>query len=286
VSRATTSPRCAPPCREDERGALAAAEPAWRLPYEVSLAVAHVAAARERTGLSAAEPPEHVHAILRGSLHAGGALYYADRFVEVLGDPGQARAVLDFGCSSGRLIRALAPVYPEVRWHGCDPIAGAVAWAAEHFPQHERLHSALDPPLPYEDGRFDVVLALSIWSHFAEEPARAWLDEMHRVLAPGGRLVLTTHGFQTLRHLAERGQWAREDLERALRALYRTGFYYHDVFGEGGDWGVPRGERWGWAYISPAWMATYACPPWLLAEFRPGYIDDFQDVTVLQRALR
>jgi SAM-dependent methyltransferase len=270
-----------------EREQLEGAPPHLRPQYEVSLAVTHVPGAAEHTGLSPADPPESVHAILRGSLYAPGALSYGDRIVEVVqaasADLAGARAVLDFGCSSGRLVRALAPMYPSPRWHGCDPIGPAIEWAARHFPDHEWLQSPLEPPLPYEDGQFDAVTALSIWSHFAERPARQWLDEMHRILAPGGILVLTTHGFQALRQLAESGNWGRPDIDRALQGLYRTGFYFHDVFGEGGDWGVPGGEDWGWAFISPEWVQTHLCPRWSVREFRPGYIDGFQDITVLER---
>ena len=270
-----------------EHARLAGAGERERVQLELSLAVAYAPEAEDRTGLSRAEPPEDVHAVLRGPEWTGGAFRYADSLVEVLvaagGDPGRARAVLDFGCSSGRLVRALAPVYPEVRWHGCDPNGPAVAWAAEHFPEHAWLRSELDPPLPYDDGTFDAVLALSIWSHFGEREGLAWFEEMHRVLAPGGLLAFTSHGLHTLRHLAERDGWAHEDLHRAMEDLYATGFHHRDVFGEAGDWGVPGGPGWGWAFMSPEWVQAKLCPAWAVAEFRPGYVDEFQDLTVLAR---
>ena len=36
---------------------------------------------------------------------------------------------LDFGCSSGRVVRVLATAYPNVSWHGCDPNRPAIEWA-------------------------------------------------------------------------------------------------------------------------------------------------------------
>jgi Methyltransferase domain len=50
------------------------------------------------------------------------------------------------------------------------------------------------PPLPYEDGRFGAVSAVSVFTHMAEEAQAQWRDELRRVLARDGLLVLTTHG--------------------------------------------------------------------------------------------
>jgi ubiquinone/menaquinone biosynthesis C-methylase UbiE len=47
--------------------------------------------------------------------------------------------------------------------------------------------------LPFVDGAFDVVVCNSALEHIAEEE-RA-VDEMQRVLKPGGRLILTTDSF-------------------------------------------------------------------------------------------
>ena len=269
-----------------EAAELRAADPRERRQLELSYALAAAPAAAAHTGLSAVEPPPEVHTLVRGRRSLGGAYAYADSMVEALeaagGDLASGRAALDFGCSSGRLVRALRAAHPQVAWHACDPQQRAIAWAAEHFGDISWLASPLEPPLPYADATFDAVFALSIWSHFGERAGLAWFADMHRILAPGGHLVLTAHGFGTLRSLAERERWAPEDVERAMQAMYRTGFHHHDTFGEGGDWGVPGGEDWGWAFISPEWIQTHLLPDWRVAEFRPGYIDAFQDLLVLQ----
>ena len=95
---------------------------------------------------------------------------------------------LDFGCSSGRVVRVLAAAFPELDWHGCDPIPDAIEWARANLPGIAFERSPEYPPLPYADGQFDFAFAISIWSHFAEGAALDWLREMHRVLRPGGRL--------------------------------------------------------------------------------------------------
>lgn len=53
------------------------------------------------------------------------------------------------------------------------------------------LFDAEKDAYPYEDGWFDCVLACEIFEHFLHDPMHM-LFECRRVLAPGGRLVLTT----------------------------------------------------------------------------------------------
>src|ERR1700749_274624 len=87
-----------------------------------------------------------------------------------------ARA-LDFGCSSGRVVRVLAAAFPEVRWYGCDPNEPAVEWAAAAMPSASFFVNGDEPPLPLGDGSLDVVYAVSIWSHFAPALGLRWFDE-------------------------------------------------------------------------------------------------------------
>jgi ubiquinone/menaquinone biosynthesis C-methylase UbiE len=55
------------------------------------------------------------------------------------------------------------------------------------------IETASRPPLPYDDGQFDVAIAISTFSHLADDWA-AWLAELHRVLAEGGLLAASYHG--------------------------------------------------------------------------------------------
>src|SRR6201999_2694722 len=107
-------------------------------------------------------------------------------------------------------------------------------------------------PLDYEAGTFDLVLAISIWSHFDEPAALAWLEEMHRIVAPGGHLALTVHGLQSIAFYAAHAPRPPVQLERIRRALYRHGFWYAAEFGEDGDHGVVHAQ-WGSAFMSPEW---------------------------------
>jgi SAM-dependent methyltransferase len=58
--------------------------------------------------------------------------------------------------------------------------------------------------LPVEDASFDVVLCTQVLEH-ADDPAKA-VREMHRVTAPGGRVLASTHGVQ-LYHPSPQDLW-------------------------------------------------------------------------------
>lgn len=240
----------------------------------------------EKTRLPRAQPPDSVHSMGRGPLAAAGALYEADLVVDALASVGfdisSASRVLDFGCSSGRVVRVLNAAYPHVGWVGCDPNDGAISWATEHLPGIEFFVSPQEPPLDLKVGSLDVAFAISIWSHFAPELGVPWFEEMHRLIRPGGYLVITTHGLQSVSFFAHGGGRPLEQAEEIERALFRDGFWYAPEFGEEGDWGVVN-ESWGACFLSPEWVLSQLCPAWRVVEFAPGRNQSNQDVYVLQR---
>ena len=109
------------------------------------------------------------------------------------GPVADAGAVLDFGCGCGRLTRWWAGIEgPAI--YGCDVNAACVGWVQENLPFVSAAVSAADPPLPYADGTFDFIYALSIFTHLPEVSALPWMAELRRVAKPGGLILFTTAG--------------------------------------------------------------------------------------------
>jgi SAM-dependent methyltransferase len=245
-----------------------------------------VQAVIDKSGISGMQPPEQVHAMARGSLAAAGGLYEADMVYDSLAsvnaELSTMHAALDFGCSSGRVVRVLAAAYPEVSWHGCDPNAPAIDWASENLREIEFFVNGDAPPLPLDDGSLDLAYAISIWSHFAPELGLRWFEEMHRLIRPGGYLVCTTHGLTSVALYAQLCLRTPQQSDEILGALYRQGWWYAPEFGEQGDWGVVSPD-WGTAFLSPEWILAQLCPRWHVLEFAPGRNQDNQDVYVLRR---
>ncbi len=111
--------------------------------------------------------------------------------------------VLDLGCGAGQFTRELAEA-------GAQPVGVEVAEAALErasaaAPGLDFRLAPIDAPLPLPDASFDLVWASEVIEHVAD--TALWLSEVARVLAPGGRLALTTpsHGRLLLaRHGVER----------------------------------------------------------------------------------
>lgn len=239
----------------------------------------------EKTGLRPDQPPAEVHAMGRGPLAAGGSYYYADLVVDALAaagvEPAPGMRALDFGCSSGRVVRVLAAAFPDVAWVGCDPNAAAIEWARAHLPGIDFEVSRQRPPLAHPDASFRAIFAISIWSHFAPAAALRWLDEMRRLLEPGGALVLTAHGLTSVAHAARTDDRSDHQLGEIATALYRDGFWYRSEWSHG-DHGVADPD-WGAAFLTPEWLLGHACPAWTLRDLRSGGVEEDQDLYVLQR---
>jgi SAM-dependent methyltransferase len=134
--------------------------------------------------------------IIPAALNTAAYLEHAGR------DPRGPCRVLDFGCGSGRLL---------VGWHalagghaltGCDISAELVDWARANLPPAIDLRVSLPlPPLPYADASFDTVFAVSVFTHLSLDSQRRWVDELRRVLNPGGSLLVTLHGESYLPHI-------------------------------------------------------------------------------------
>jgi SAM-dependent methyltransferase len=102
--------------------------------------------------------------------------------------------MLDFGCGSGRVVRHLA-AQCRAPIDASDIDAEAIAWAQANMPELAAWHVNLEwPPLPFEDRRFDVVYATSVFTHFPEEMQFAWLAELRRVVKSDALLLLSVSG--------------------------------------------------------------------------------------------
>ena len=102
---------------------------------------------------------------------------------------------LDLGCGSGEFTAALAAA--GARALGAEVAEAALVRARARHPELEFRLVPIDGPLPLEDNGFDLVWASEVIEHVAD--TARWLSEVRRVLAPCGRLLLTTPAHGRLR---------------------------------------------------------------------------------------
>jgi ubiquinone/menaquinone biosynthesis C-methylase UbiE len=75
---------------------------------------------------------------------------------------------------------------------GLDKSSGLLAIARQRLGPDVALHEAdLSEPLCFQAGCFDLILASLVLNYL--DDWRPTLREFHRVLRPGGRLVVSTH---------------------------------------------------------------------------------------------
>ena len=160
---------------------------------------------------------------------------------------------LDLGCGAGGFTAILAARCASAV--GVDVAEAALRRAREAHPGLDFRLAPLDGDLPFEDSSFDVVWASEVIEHVSD--TARWCSEVRRVLAPRGRLLVTTPDHPRLA-LALRGVepyseplgdhlhlYTRRSLARLLEGF---GFGQVTVRGVGGMPGwrrmlLARGER-------------------------------------------
>lgn len=154
----------------------------------------------------------------------------------------KGRRVLDFGCGAGRVLRHFAPEADEAEFWGCEIDRPSIEWLHREmcppFQAERILHCEESPGLPVPDGHFDLIYAMSVYTHISDQWA-AWLLEHHRILAEDGLLFATFLGEGTIE--SEIGeQW--DDSNIGMNAVR---------IGQPWDLGGPS------TFISPWWLQAH-----------------------------
>jgi ubiquinone/menaquinone biosynthesis C-methylase UbiE len=134
------------------------------------------------------------------------------RFVKDYVKPGDK--VLDFGCGNGRLAGFLENGYKE--FVGVDISEELINIAKQKYSNEKNRFVKLSSDfseLPFKDNHFDVVFSIAVFHHFpSEEYSLRIAKELHRVLKPGGKIVVTVWNlwqkrFSRLSLKKDRSDW-------------------------------------------------------------------------------
>lgn len=109
---------------------------------------------------------------------------------QYLDHPLQGR-ILDYGCGWGRVLRLLLKYVDADQLYGTDPWHTSRDLFEQHrCPGHFALCDYVPNDLPF-DGNFDLIYALSVFTHLSEPTTHAVLQVLHRHIAPDGMLAIT-----------------------------------------------------------------------------------------------
>jgi len=175
-------------------------------------------------------PPAHLRTLTAGTadarwfLESGGSSARTIREAVERHDVtfDSIRRMLDFGCGSGRVLRHWQHL-PATEVHGAEPNEQLAAWCSRNLPFSLVSRNSPFPPLSYESDSFDLVYAISVFTHLPEQPQLLWLRELARVIRPGGLLLFTVHGDRYLARLTAAERRAYGDGRLVVRHASASG---------------------------------------------------------------
>ena len=101
--------------------------------------------------------------------------------------------ILDVGCGTGATLYDLRNDYETF---GIDLSPCAIDFCRNRGIEGTSVASAME--LPFESSTFDVVISMDVLYHKGVPDKRAFLDEIRRVLKPGGVVLLNVPAYQWL----------------------------------------------------------------------------------------
>ncbi|MDA9145668.1 class I SAM-dependent methyltransferase [Candidatus Pelagibacter sp.] len=132
--------------------------------------------------------------------------------------------ILDFGCGVGRLLLHFTRVYKSNKYFACDVDDTSISFLLKNYPNVDSHTNNYSPPIKYEDSKFDMIYALSIFSHLDISDQALWLKELSRITKSGGYLFLTIEGYHAL------NIWLYKDLglnkDEAFKKLEKEGYIF------------------------------------------------------------
>lgn len=177
--------------------------------------------------------------------------------------------ILDFGCGCGRTLRWFANCASSSRFYGTDIDPEAISWCRMHLRFAAfGLNEAL-PPLAYSDEKFDLIYAISVFTHLNEDYQFQWLEELGRIAQPGSIVLISVIGKHRWRHLH------RNDINE----IQRRGFAYIRTYQMKGilpDW-------YQMAYHTEKYVYDHYSKYFEILDYIPRGIADHQDLIIARK---
>lgn len=199
--------------------------------------------------------------------------------------------VLDFGCGCGRTTRFLQLI-GRLNVRGSDVNEKLVEWCRENLSQVRSTLNSFAPPMPLETGCCDFVYSLSIFSHLSERAVHAWLEELARITADNGIVLLTTHGIPAIEILCDsalhQGMFRlTADEARQLRDGFADRQFVYFPYDADIVAAANAGDDYGNTFIHESYIRSqWPSEAFEVVEFVPGGLRGWQDVTILRRKPR
>lgn len=105
-----------------------------------------------------------------------------------LAEPYIRGSLLELGCGEGRGVKLLAPKCEQ--YLGLDKIGEIISSLQNRYPLLV-FKEAIFPPFSFlDDNTFDTIVSFQVIEHIKDD--KTFLEEIYRVLKPGGKAIITT----------------------------------------------------------------------------------------------
>jgi len=178
----------------------------------------------------------------------------------------QFKRILDFGCGCGRLTRQLTR-FKNAEVYGTDYNERLIAWSSKYLTNSHYACNNLKPPLAYQTEYFDLVVARSVFTHLDYQLQFDWIDELYRIITPGGYLYFTTHSELSTHSLGE----------HLIHRFKEEGFVSQNSDLQGDNKCA--------VYQSKDWVYTNLAKKFSAVEYIPGRLEEHlgQDIYIFQK---
>lgn len=136
--------------------------------------------------------------------------------------------LLEVGCGEGRGVDVLLPHAES--YLGLDKISEVISSLKKKYPKVAFEQAVIPPFATIKDNSFDTVVSFQVIEHIKDD--RLFLEEIYRVLKPGGKAIIST---PNINHTLSRNPWhEREYTPEQLISLSEKIFDSVDAKGVGG----------------------------------------------------
>jgi SAM-dependent methyltransferase len=137
--------------------------------------------------------------------------------------------LLEIGCGEGRGVEILMPLVDG--YLGLDKIQEVIEALKKKYPEAKFRHAVIPPFSGIADNSFDSIVSFQVIEHIQND--RLFLEEIYRVLKPGGTAIIST---PNIRHTLSRNPWhIREYTAKHLEELCASIFNKVQPMGIGGN---------------------------------------------------
>jgi SAM-dependent methyltransferase len=111
-------------------------------------------------------------------------------------------SLLEFASGYGRVTRHLPKMFPSTQITACDVHPAAMAFIRNEL-RIDAEGSSHDPETFRMDRKFEVVFALSFFSHMPADSWEKWLGRLASLVLPNGLLIFSTHGLASAKAMGD-----------------------------------------------------------------------------------